>query len=646
MTGGALRATADSAASRSGPRGLENFSAPKLAAARAENFLDLQLHSRPLKPVFISNARRQKKWVSTPYVSWAPKTERDLTMSTTTNKHGKIHYEEIDPNELVIGDNVRDNADQGPEFEELVTSIKETGHIYQPINAVIGADGARVVTDGQRRTLAARRLGLTTVPVRVLEPVAATDKQRTAERVTEQLVTAITPKGLNLAQKAKAVQELLLADVTPTKVAKVTGFKKDFVNAAAQVVKSTKAMAALDEDQLTMEQAVALMEFEDDDEAVEYLKQAATEGQFEHRASELRQRKAAEAAYAEHAKPHADKGFTVLPYDFRYWQSELDIESVENLFLSLDDEDHREASIETIEGNPQLWAVHISEQECYVDTRTDTVVDENLISWDLDDKPDEEPANGRIHPKHVEEADRFLPEFYCMDTAAAGVFTYEERLEARRAKNPKAAAETASESGQERNTAEDAAKAERRKVLQLNRLGEAAQAVRRTWVRERLLSRKTPPKGAGIFLAQELAAHPDTITDYRAADMAAELLGTSETGRSGLKALTADLAENADPRAVVVILGLLLGAMEAQTAKDSWRGGYYGGVSKRYLRFLVDNGYEAAPVEQVILGETTSDDLFAQVDSKRVTAADEDQDTEGAESAEPEADVEDDAEVA
>ncbi|MGL5441491.1 MAG: ParB/RepB/Spo0J family partition protein, partial [[Mycobacterium] stephanolepidis] len=176
-------------------------------------------------------------------------------MSTTTNKHGKIHYEEIDPNDLVIGDNVRDNADQGPEFEQLVASIKETGHIYQPINAIIGTDGARVVTDGQRRTLAARRLGLATVPVCVLEPVAATDKQRTAERVTEQLATDWA-KGLTVAQKAKGVQELLLADVTPTKVAKVTGFGKDFVAASAKVVKSTKALAALDEDQLTMEQAV------------------------------------------------------------------------------------------------------------------------------------------------------------------------------------------------------------------------------------------------------------------------------------------------------------------------------------------------------------------------------------------------------
>lgn len=600
-------------------------------------------------PVFISNARRQKKWVSTPYVSWAPKTERDLTMSTTTNKHGKIHYEEIDPNELVIGDNVRDNADQGPEFEELVASIKETGHIYQAINAVIGADGARVVTDGQRRTLAARRLGLTTVPVRVLEPAAATDKQRTAERVTEQLATD-KAKGLTVAQKAKGVQELLLADVTPTKVAKMTGFGKDFVNAASKIVKSTKAMATLDQDQLTIEQAVALMEFEDDDEAIEYLKDAASAGLFDHRASELRQRKAAEATYAELTKPYAEKGFTVLPLDFQSYRSEL--ECADRLYASIDtDADDRCVSTDFIEGNPQLWAVHMIEQDCWVDTRTDTVVDEDLIAWDLEDKPDEEPTEGKTHPKHVEEAERYMPEYYCLDTAAAGVFTWNDRLQARRAAlNPNASTDTAHDSEARLAAAKEAERIERRKVLQLNRLGEAAQAVRRTWVRERLLSRKTPPKGAAIFLAQELAAHPDTITDYRASDMAAELLGTTEKGRTGLNALTDGMADNADPRAIVVILGLLLGAMEAQTAKDSWRGGYYERSSKRYLQFLVDNGYEAAPVEQVILGVLTSDDLFAQVDTKQASAnaegePDEGQADDGSESVEPEADVQD-AEVA
>jgi hypothetical protein len=45
---------------------------------------------------------------------------------------------------------------------------------------------------------------------------------------------------------------------------------------------------------------------------VEYLKQAASEGQFERCASELRKHREDEAAYAELAKPYAEKGFTIL----------------------------------------------------------------------------------------------------------------------------------------------------------------------------------------------------------------------------------------------------------------------------------------------------------------------------------------------
>jgi ParB family chromosome partitioning protein len=76
-------------------------------------------------------------------------TEGNLTMPTTGQEQ-KVYYEDIDPKELVIGENVRDNADQGPEFEQLVTSIEEAGQIYVPINAIPGPDGTRVVTAGSR----------------------------------------------------------------------------------------------------------------------------------------------------------------------------------------------------------------------------------------------------------------------------------------------------------------------------------------------------------------------------------------------------------------------------------------------------------------------------------------------------------------
>jgi ParB family transcriptional regulator, chromosome partitioning protein len=530
-----------------------------------------------------------------------------------------------------IGQNVRDDADQGPEFEQLVTSIEEAGQIYVPINALAGPDGIRVVTDGQRRILAARRVGLATVPVRIVEDNATNDKQRTVARVTEQIITSEHRKSLTTVQKAKGVQELLMTGLTPNRVSKSLGFDKAFVAAAAKVVKSGKALAALDEGQLTIEQATALIEFEDDDVAVEYLKQAASEGQFEHRASELRKHREDEAAYAELAKPYAQKGFTILPYDFEYYRGDAELIPVDHLSPTLDPDNDDDVPIEDIEANPQAWAVHISNQYCYVDIRNDTVIGEELIDSDADD--DDEPAEGLIHPKHTKEDERYLPDYYCVDKAAAGLYTWDDIREAQRSA-------PIDDSEYERTAAREAARQERQKASQLNRLGEAAQVVRRAWVRDRLLSRKTPPKGAAIFVAQQLTACPHLLLG--ADRVAADLLGI-QSGRDDIRAMAAELADNADPRATVIILGLVLGAMEAQTSNSSWRSADIETTTTRYLRFLVANGYEPAPVEQIILGDLTADELFAQSNQARADTegkgdTDEDQDRDGSPAAEPTAD--------
>jgi ParB family transcriptional regulator, chromosome partitioning protein len=46
-------------------------------------------------------------------------------------------------------------------------------------------------------------------------------------------------------------------------------------------------------------------------------------------------------------------------------------------------------------------------------------MDEELIDWVAAD--DEEPAEAMIHHKHLEEEERWLPDYYCVDKAAAGV---------------------------------------------------------------------------------------------------------------------------------------------------------------------------------------------------------------------------------
>ena len=71
--------------------------------------------------------------------------------------------EHLDPQTLELETNVRDDAALDADF---VASIKEHG-VLNPIAAVRGHDGVVRVRAGQRRTLAAREAGLTSVPVYV-----------------------------------------------------------------------------------------------------------------------------------------------------------------------------------------------------------------------------------------------------------------------------------------------------------------------------------------------------------------------------------------------------------------------------------------------------------------------------------------------
>jgi ParB family transcriptional regulator, chromosome partitioning protein len=134
--------------------------------------------------------------------------------------------------------------------------------------------------------------------------------------------------------------------------------------------------------------------------------------------------------------------------------------------------------------------------------------------------------------------------------------------------------------------------------------------VRREFV-TKLLTRKTPPKRAAIFVATCLTREPALINEYHGGDLAAQLLGAD--GHTGLRKLVSDLAPTGDGRAQVITLGLVLGSLEARTPKDSWRGpgGYNEFVtSADYLRFLTANGYELAEVERVIVGERTADQAY------------------------------------
>ena len=150
-------------------------------------------------------------------------------------------------------------------------------------------------------------------------------------------------------------------------------------------------------------------------------------------------------------------------------------------------------------------------------------------------------------------------------------------------------------------------------MLALNKLGAAAQEVRRAWVRDRLLARRTPVKGAAVFVATCLDTGPGLLADHAGRQIVGELLGL---GENPISAALAKLTATADARAQVLLLGTVLAALEGRTPKDAWRAAKATWVpapgAAEYLRFLAANGYPLSAIEQVVTGERDADSVYAE----------------------------------
>jgi ParB family chromosome partitioning protein len=484
---------------------------------------------------------------------------------TTVNSTSQIvgSVENIDPEALQFEDNVRDQVDLDKDF---LASLREHGVIV-PILAVRDAEGNTLVREGQCRTLGAREVGLATVPVYVL-PADATDADTaTVERIVQQMVANDQRHGLTNSQRARAIQQMLDTGMSATKVAKKLSMPREAVSAAGAASKSAAAMSALDEGQLDFGQAEVLAEFEDDADAVERLLRAARYGgqQFEHTVSTLRTRRSLDALYAETEKPYAEAGFTILQ-DRPSW-SDPSAVAMEYLRTA----DGAEVP-EDCEKKPEHWAVVLTEDYAYVNAESGEPVDADDLDDATEYDEDAEPAEGLRHYSSVTEETVLVPEWFCLNPDAAGVEIIESVREAhnRRRSHDDTAAEVGSpEAIAEREAQrQEEDRRERRKVLVLNRLGDAAQVVRRDFV-SKLLAPKTAPKGAAMFVAHCLTRDPYILTQNHGSGLTAELLGVGD--ERGVRALVNDLSTNIDARAQVITLAVVLGALEARTDKSAWR---------------------------------------------------------------------------
>jgi ParB family transcriptional regulator, chromosome partitioning protein len=262
--------------------------------------------------------------------------------------------EHLDPHTLVVDTNVRDEADLDAEF---IASIKEHG-VLIPIAAIRASDGQLRVRAGQRRTLAAREAGLSSVPVYVRPLTEGDDTAQLVDRVTEQIVENDQRRQITEAQRARGIQQLLDAGVSVTKVAQKLSAKKDTVKAVETVGKSATAKSALDTGQLSLTDAAALTEFDDLPGALDRLTTAAGTAQFDHVVAQLREEHISWQGLQTAEAQWREKGFTVLDERPRWDETRVDL-------CHLRTADGAEINEDAVTDSAQ-WAVLIEEDTAVV----------------------------------------------------------------------------------------------------------------------------------------------------------------------------------------------------------------------------------------------------------------------------------------
>lgn len=333
---------------------------------------------------------------------------------------------EVDPGTLVIGANVRTR--KRTDDKAFRASIKERG-VQEPITAHRTEAGELVVLRGQRRAVVAAEVGLARVPVRVVDVPAE------ADRIIDQIGENVHRAAMGQDELADAVEQLTLLGLSVAAIARRTAMPRNTVQAAQAVVGSQAGRAKLVEHNLTIEDAAIFAEFGGDPEAVEVSERALQRGEpLKHTAQRLRDQAAEKAAQMSEVLRLRAQGLPVLDPDAqesRTWRRC----ALENLRRA-DGQQVPEAEWPTVPGAAVV------------------------VRRDWDSEQDDDPAWTAV--------------WVCTDPAAAGLHHYWD--------NPTRATPTGA-APTDGAAAQEAARAQRRKVIANNRAWRSAETVRRDWLR-------------------------------------------------------------------------------------------------------------------------------------------------------------------
>lgn len=193
--------------------------------------------------------------------------------------------------------------------KELIQSVAESGLIEPLVVTPQGDDWLLVA--GHRRLQAAVRAGLASVPCIVRDDLSG---------AADQIVTMLGENGhrtdLTVSEEADAYQALLDLGVTTTKVAKRTGRSKDHVTKHTALATAGDAVRAkVDTGKASLDDVLALAEFEDDHEAYEGLARHLGGYSFTFFLEQARLRRVQEAARDDARQELTARGVRIASWD-------------------------------------------------------------------------------------------------------------------------------------------------------------------------------------------------------------------------------------------------------------------------------------------------------------------------------------------
>jgi ParB family chromosome partitioning protein len=450
--------------------------------------------------------------------------------------------------------NVRRKVKLDPGF---VQSIRGAG-IIQPLVVVPNSDGWEIIA-GHRRREGAAEAGLVEIPCVVREDLAG------AAEILAMLVENTQREDLSTNEILASFEQLAAFDLSAEEIASATGHDEAEIAGAVKAARSKRARALVAKDEhftLSLMDAAAIAEFEEDPAAIARIEDAVNDGRgVAHTISRLRQD--AELRAKRQALVAKLEGQKVRVVDAGVCGHAQDGASLSCLYA--DAEARKSGKTITAAAHKRCPGHAAMIQESW-DYRTQTSTPKAVYcctNW---------RKHGHVHDWETKAA-----------VAGSGSSTKDAVKKAE----------------------------ERRTTIANNKAWRAATPVRLLFVRG-LCSAAEPPKGKTADMLRLFAgrmAKKADVMSYKDSALG-ELVGieAKDDGRGYSKyghRLSGRLVEEArsTERLVVVLFAQLAAEIELDMTRSMWQGDYWG-QSAGYLGFLKACGYELSEIEQRLVDET------------------------------------------